>query len=121
LAQLVGYASLQFGLCGVEGAYAESLIGQDRADPISIWRARYLGEHQAVGSVVLGIDEKIQKAAADALGGRRGAIVALDPRTGAILASVSVPTYDANRVVDPQRQQAAMAELNQAPEHPLIN
>src|SRR5205085_1323211 len=84
-------------------------------------RARYLGEHQAVGSVVLGIDEKIQKAAADALGGRRGAIVALDPRTGAILASVSVPTYDANRVVDPQRQQAAMAELNQAPEHPLIN
>ncbi len=121
LAQVVGYASVQFGLSGVEAAYAESLIGQDRADPISIWRARYLGERQAVGSVVLGIDEKIQKAAADALGGRRGAIVALDPRTGAILASVSVPSYDPNQVVDPQRQQLAMDQLNKAPDHPLLN
>ena len=121
LAQVVGYASLQFGLSGVEAAYAESLIGQDPADPISIWRARYLGERQAVGSVVLGIDGKIQKAAVDALGGRRGAIVALDPRTGAILASVSVPSYDPNAVVDPQRQQTAMDQLNKAPEHPLLN
>ncbi|TMC77948.1 MAG: penicillin-binding protein 2 [Chloroflexi bacterium] len=88
LAQVVGYASVQFGLSGVEAAYAESLIGQDRADPISIWRARYLGERQAVGSVVLGIDEKIQKAAA---------------------------------VVDPQRQQLAMDQLNKAPDHPLLN
>ena len=121
LAQVVGYASLQFGLSGVEAAYAESLIGQDPADPISIWRARYLGERQAAGSVVLGIDEKIQKAAVEALGGRRGAIVALDPRSGAMLASVSVPSFDPNEVVDPQRQQAAMDKLNKAPEHPLLN
>src|SRR5207253_3939247 len=96
LAQVVGYASTRFGLSGVEAAYAESLIGQDPADPISIWRARYLGERQAAGSVVLGIDEKIQKAAVEALGGRRGAIVALDPRSGAMLASVSVPSFDPN-------------------------
>ena len=121
LAQVVGYASLQFGLSGVEAAYAESLIGQDPADPISIWRARYLGERQAAGSVVLGIDEKIQKAAVEALGGRRGAIVALDPRSGAMLASVSVPSFDPNEVVDPQRQQAAMDKLNNGPEHPLLN
>ncbi len=121
LAHVVGYASVKFGLSGVEAAYAESLIGQDPADPISIWRARYLGERQAVGSVVLGIDEKIQKAAVDALGGRRGAIVALDPRTGAILASVSVPSYDPNQIVDPRRQQTAMDQLNKAPEHPLLN
>ena len=121
LAQVVGYASLQFGLSGVEAAYAESLIGQDPADPISIWRARYLGERQAAGSVVLGIDEKIQKAAVEALGGRRGAIVALDPRSGAMLASVSVPSFDPNEVVDPRRQQAAMDKLNNAPEHPLLN
>ena len=121
LAQVVGYASLQFGLSGVEAAYAESLIGQDPADPISIWRARYLGERQAAGSVVLGIDEKIQKAAVEALGGRRGAIVAVDPRSGAMLASVSVPSFDPNEVVDPQRQQAAMDKLNNGPEHPLLN
>jgi peptidoglycan glycosyltransferase len=121
LAQVVGYASLRFGLSGVEAAYAESLIGRDPADPISIWRARYLGERQAVGSVVLAIDEKIQKAATDALGGRRGAIVALDPRTGAILASVSFPSYDPNQIVDPQRQQAAMDQLNKAVDRPLLN
>src|SRR5438105_1863892 len=38
LAQVVGYASTRFGLSGVEAAYAESLIGQDPADPVSIWR-----------------------------------------------------------------------------------
>ena len=121
LAQVTGYASLVYGLSGVEAAYADSLIGQDPADPLTMWRARYLGEHAAAGKVMLGIDSKLQKAAADALGGRRGAIVALDPRTGAILASVSVPTYDPNAVVDPSRQQDAFAQLQQAADRPLLN
>ncbi|TME62205.1 MAG: cell division protein FtsI [Chloroflexi bacterium] len=121
LAQVTGYASVQFGLAGIEKAYAESLIGQDAADPVSVWKARYLGERAPAGAVVLTIDEKIQKAAADALGSRRGAIVALDPRTGAILASVSVPTYDPNQVADPARAQGAMDQLNKAQDHPLLN
>ena len=121
LAQVVGYASSRYGLSGVEAAYAESLIGQDAADPVSIWRARYLGDRSPAGQVVLGIDLKIQKAAADALGGRKGAIVALDPRTGVILASVSVPSYDANRVVDPSKQDAAFDQLNHDAGRPLLN
>ena len=121
LAQVVGYASGKFGLSGVEAAYAESLIGQDPADPVSIWRARYLGDRSPAGQVVLGIDLKIQKAAADALGGRKGAIVALDPRTGAILASVSVPSYDANQIVDPSKQDAAFDQLTHDAGHPLLN
>jgi penicillin-binding protein A len=121
LTQVVGYASLQFGLSGVEAAFADSLIGQDPADPLSVWRARYLGEHAQGGTVVLGIDENVQKAAVAALGGRRGAIVALDPRNGEILASVSVPSYDPNAIVDPARQQSAFAAVQQAPDHPLLN
>ena len=121
LAQVVGYASTRFGLSGVEAAYAESLIGQDPADPVSIWRARYLGDRAAAGQVVLGIDLKIQKVAADALGGRKGAIVAMDPRTGAILASVSVPTYDANQIVDRSKQESAWAQVTADPGHPLLN
>lgn len=121
LAQVIGYASTRFGLSGIEAAYAESLIGQDPADPVSIWRARYLGDRSPAGEVVLGLDLKIQKAAADALGGRKGAIVALDPRTGAILASVSVPSYDANQVVDRSKQDAAFAQLNQDAGRPLLN
>jgi peptidoglycan glycosyltransferase len=121
LAQAVGYASFRFGLSGIEAAYAESLIGQDPADPISIWRARYLGEHGAVGAVALGIDARAQKAAAAALGGNRGAIIALDPRTGTVLASVSVPSYDPNEVADPARAQATWDRLNADAGRPLLN
>lgn len=121
LAQVVGYASSKFGLSGIEAAYAESLIGQDPADPVSIWKARYFGDHAAAGQVALGIDLKIQKAATEALAGRKGAIVALHPKTGVILASVSVPSYDANQIVDASKQDAAFAALNQDAGRPLLN
>ncbi len=101
LAHVTGYASFQFGASGIEAAYAESRIGQDPGDPLSQWRARYLRERAPPGSIVLGIDPKVQKAAVDALGGRRGAIVAIDPRNGTILASVSWPQYDASLISDP--------------------
>ncbi|HEV2250083.1 MAG TPA: penicillin-binding protein 2 [Candidatus Limnocylindria bacterium] len=121
LAQVVGYASFKYGASGVEGAYQESLIGQDPSDLLGQWKARYLGEHGVPGSVVLGLDPKVQLAAATALGGRRGAIVALDPKTGRILASVSVPSYDANALVDPAQQDVAWQQLNDAKDKPLIN
>jgi peptidoglycan glycosyltransferase len=121
LAQVVGYASTKFGLSGIERAYAESLIGQDPADPVSVWKARYLGDRAPPGQVVLGIDLKVQKAAADALASRKGAIVALDPKTGAILASVSVPSYDANLIVDASKQDAAFGQLNSDAGRPLLN
>ena len=121
LAHVTGYASFQFGASGIEAAYAESLIGQDPGDPLSQWRARYLRERAPPGSVVLGIDPKVQKAAVDALGGRRGAIVAIDPRNGAILASASWPQYDANLVSDPATEDAAWKQLTADPDKPLIN
>src|SRR5258706_11318987 len=121
LAHLTGYASFQFGASGVEAAYAESLIGQDPGDPLSQWRARYLRERAPPGSIVLGIDPKVQKAAVDALGGRRGAIVAIDPRNGAILASVSWPQYDASLISDPATDDAAWKQVTADPDKPLIN
>ena len=121
LAQVTGYASFQLGAAGIEAAYAESLIGQDPGDPLSQWRARYLREHAPPGSVVLGIDPKVQQAAVAALGDRRGAIVALDPRNGAILASVSWPPYDASLISDPATEQAAWKQVNEDPGKPLIN
>ena len=121
LTQVVGYASFKYGASGVEAAYADSLIGQDPADPLAVWRARYLGEREAPGAVVLAIDPKVQRAAVAALAGRRGAVIALDPRTGAILASVSNPSYDANRIVDPATEDAAWQQVNQAADHPLLD
>lgn len=70
--------------------------------------------------VRLTLDARLQRAAHDALGEHRGAIVALDPRTGAILAMVSKPDYDANRLMGPERNQY-WGELREDPERPLIN
>lgn len=121
LAQVIGYASFKYGAAGIEAAYADSLIGQDPADPVSSWRARYLGEREASGSVVLGIDPKVQRAAVDALAGRRGAVIALDPRTGTVIASVSLPNYDANQVVDPATEDVAWRQVNADQGRPLID
>jgi peptidoglycan glycosyltransferase len=121
LAHVTGYASFQFGASGIEAAYAESLIGQDPGDPLSQWRARYLRERAPPGSVVLGIDPKVQSAAVAALGDRRGAIVAIDPRSGAILASVSWPQYDASLISDPATETAAWKQVNEDPDRPLVN
>ncbi|MGH2452001.1 MAG: peptidoglycan D,D-transpeptidase FtsI family protein [Candidatus Limnocylindria bacterium] len=121
LAQVVGYASFRYGTSGVEAAYAESLIGRDPADPLAQWRARYLRQYGEPNAVVLGIDPAVQRAAVDALAGRRGAVVALDVRTGRILASVSVPAYDPNLITDPATQEQAWAQVNEDPGRPLLN
>ena len=123
LAHVVGYASFKYGAAGVEAAYADSLIGQDPGDPVATWRARYLGERESPGAVVLAIDPKVQKAALDALTatGKKGAIIALDPRTGAILASVSLPSFDPNQIVDPRTEDIAWQQVNGDEARPLID
>ena len=121
LAQVVGYASFKYGASGIEGAYQESLIGQDPSDLVGQWKARYLGARAQPGAAVIGIDPKAQQAAVAALAGKRGAIVALDPKTGRILASVSLPSYDANALVDPAQQDVAWQQLNGNNERPLLN
>jgi penicillin-binding protein A len=121
LSQVIGYASFKYGATGVEAAYAEALVGRDPSDPIGQWRQRYLREQSPPGTVKLGIVPAVQRAAAAALGGRRGAIIALDPRTGAVIASVSVPSYDANAIVDPAQQDVAWQQVNGAADRPLID
>jgi len=121
LTHAVGFASFKYGSSGIEGAYAESLIGRDAADPIGQWRARYLREQGEAGTVKLGIIPAVQRAAAAALGGRRGAVIALDPRSGAIIASVSFPDYDPNLIVDPVQQDQSWTQVNGNRDRPLID
>jgi peptidoglycan glycosyltransferase len=117
----LGYATLRFGSAGIEAAYARSLIGQDPSDPLAALRRRYLNESEPPGSVVLAISTGLQQAAERALGNRRGAVIALEPRTGEILASVSVPRYDPNPLADPQEQQAAFERLQNDQTRPLLD
>lgn len=71
----------------------------------------------------LTIDPRAQKAAEEGLGEQRGAAVAIDPRSGAILAMVSHPEYDPNRLTgnDPDDVAQAWKQLNDAPGRPMIN
>ncbi len=71
-------------------------------------------------TVVLSIDIQLQKLVEDLYGQRRGALVAMDPRTGEVLAFVSKPTFDPNLFVegiDVENWQA----LNESPDKPLLN
>ncbi len=69
---------------------------------------------------MLSLDIKLQEAAEAALGGRRGAVVALDPRTGEVLAMVSQPSFDPNLFVTGISFKA-YAELRDSIDRPLFN
>ena len=70
--------------------------------------------------VVLSLDMNLQRVAEKAFEGQRGALVALDPDTGEILAFVSQPSFDPNLFVDGIDLDNWKA-LNESPDHPLIN
>ncbi|MCM1511923.1 MAG: penicillin-binding protein 2 [Oxalobacter formigenes] len=71
-------------------------------------------------NLYLSIDIELQKVIEEAFGDRRGALVAIQPETGEILAYVSTPTFDPNLFVEGIDQQS-WDELNNSPDHPLIN
>ncbi len=114
------------GKLGVELKYERELhgiTGVNRVETSAGGRAtRSLSSRQAIPgqNVVLSIDIQLQKLVEDLFGTRRGALVALDPNTGEVLAFVSKPTFDPNLFVegiDVENWQA----LNESPDKPLLN
>ncbi len=95
--QVTGFYSYVVGApYGLEHAADDLLTGD--SDTLFVRRVTDLitGHKTAGATLELTIDPKAQKAADDALGKSKGAVVALDPKTGAILAMVSHPQYDPN-------------------------
>ena len=97
-AHTVGYLSTQYGATGIEATMNEALTG--RADYSTWQNALYslAGIEQAGSSVVLTINSQIQQAAEETLQGYTGSIVVLDPKTGAVLAKASSPSFDYNNI-----------------------
>ncbi len=90
---VVGYSSLLFGQQGLELAYSSEL--RSRRDlTISDLISVILGRDLRPLNLQLTIDAELQKLAYQALAGQRGAVVALNPATGEVLAMVSTPSYD---------------------------
>lgn len=106
LAHVVGYTSgLGTGVNGLERSFNLSLLGIDRLDS----RIDQMLHRPVNGSnLYLTIDSRIQRAASEALAGRPGAVVVLDAHTGAVLAMTSAPTFDPNRVLEPDYMQALL-------------
>lgn len=127
----LGYVNQKYGLTGLEESYDEQLSSyssvqtglrsflQDFSlDSLKKSFSTRGEEEKKVGNgVITTLDPMLQKIAYDALGDNRGAVVALDPKTGEVLAMVSKPTYDPNNL------DAAMAAANAgtADNSPLIN
>ena len=95
-ADVTGYFTFNQANPGIEGAMNDYLSGTANDQFLDTLNSIVTGQPNKGWSVELTIDPKIQKAAYDALGTNTGAVVAIDPKTGAILAMVSKPSYDPN-------------------------
>ena len=94
-AHVVGSYSYQFGADGVEKVYNDQLAGQTPDLRLRSF-SKLLQDDADVGNVVLTLRNDVQEVARTQLGARKGSVVALDPRTGAVLALWSTPSYDPN-------------------------
>ncbi|MFF0141506.1 peptidoglycan D,D-transpeptidase FtsI family protein [Streptomyces sp. NPDC005227] len=116
-AAVTGYSSQVYGATQLEGIYQDLLDGSDiqlknpldsltnkRADP---------------GDVVTTIDPAVQKAGFEALGDKKGAAVAIDPKTGRILGVVSTPSYDPTSIS--AGNGSVWEKLTKDPDKPLVN
>ncbi|MEV0012519.1 penicillin-binding protein 2 [Streptomyces sp. NPDC051840] len=121
-APVTGYASQTYGTSLLENAEDEVLSGTAAVlAPLPLW-GDLTRSRQPGGDVVTTVDDRVQRAAYEGLDGRRGAVAALDPATGRILALVSSPSYDpevlsgtGSAVTD------AWTRLNRASSKPMLN
>ena len=113
-APVTGYYSLTYGKTGLERAENDVLAG---SDPRLVFRRiadLFTGRDPAGGNVEVTVDPATQKAAMDGLNVVTGAVVALDPSTGAILALASTPSFDPNQLTshDPAAIRAYREQLS---------
>ncbi len=114
------------GKLGIEQSYERELHGVTGFEEVEIsanGRAvRRLNSHPATpgNTLVLSVDLRLQQLVEQLFGDRRGALVAIDPRNGQVLAFVSMPTFDPNLFVD-GIDADSWRELNESIDRPLLN
>ncbi len=99
-AHAVGYTSSQYGSAGVESKMSSTLVGEDNFETFADALRAAAGEQTSGNDVRLTLNSKIQRTAQEQLAGKKGAVVVLDTKTGAVLAEASAPTYDIGDVGD---------------------
>jgi len=119
-AHLTGFFSFTYGNEGVEQHYNSDLAAHRPTTVTNLKEVLTAGERTS--NVTLSLSKKLQQVAADKLGSRKGAVVALDPRSGAVLALWSYPSYDPNPLSshDQQAVRSAHDALGKDPAQPML-
>jgi peptidoglycan glycosyltransferase len=120
-AHVTGYFSFSLGSTGVERTYNDDLAGRTPALELN-QLSEFFSSESSEGDVVLTLRRDVQATARDALGGRTGSVVVLDPRDGSVLAMYSNPTFDPNLISSNETEQATAAKqlYEVAPGKPLL-
>lgn len=120
---ITGYATVFPSASGIEQAMNAELSGT--ADTAFFSRIEQIlsGQDPRGSTVELSLDPVVQRAAFEAMGSLKGAVVAIEPDTGRILAMVSTPSYDANALAvhDVDALNATYTGLEEDPNQPLQN
>ncbi|MEV7792294.1 penicillin-binding transpeptidase domain-containing protein [Streptomyces sp. NPDC087512] len=118
-AAVTGYASQAYAPTQLEGVYQDLLNGTDPR--LKSVMDTVTGRRADPGDVITTIDPDVQKAGYEALGDKKGAAVAIDPKTGRILGIVSTPSYDPSSLTDANTAGEAWKKLTADPDKPLTN
>lgn len=122
-APITGFYSLIYGATGLERSANDILSGDDARFFVDRLQQLFAGRKSTGGTVRLTINKAAQTAAYQALRGRPGAVVAIDPRTGAILAMVSSPSFDPQQLApnDPTSVRQTYDKLLNNDSEPMLN
>lgn len=117
-AAVTGYSSQAYGATQLEGIYSHVLDGTDTRlkNPVDAVTRK----QTEPGSVLTTIDPAVQKAGYQALGSKKGAAVAIDPKTGRILGMVSTPSYDPSKIAG-MTDGDVWKQLTEDEDKPLVN
>lgn len=113
--QTIGYSSYRYNKSGLEKAYNDYLLGKERLSFLDDLTRKFKRPAKNGNNVFITLDTRLQQIAEQGLAGRKGAVVALDPQTGAVLAAASSPGFDLNAI------DADWQSISADPDSPLVN
>lgn len=120
---LTGYLSPGGNATGMERLQNSVLMGEASSQALSQLLKYAAGENQKGGGILLTIDPQIQQAAAQALGNHKGAVVALNYQSGAILAAVTTPRFNPSSLATgtEKQSQQTLKQLQADPSKPMLD
>jgi len=121
MAPILGYHSQVLGSAGLERTYDRYLVGLEGLGPGAELLRKLRPDAVDPADLHLSVDLRLQRLAASLLGDDRGAVVALEPATGRILALVTSPTYDPERLSGGGTGPAYLETLRADPSAPLLD